>query len=185
MKIDLKCPKNFRPRLEKLLKARHIHIDADAPVHMIARGEPLPDQGVTIVFDVEQSDKLAAFLDDCFQSQESSLSDAFLPGKTAHGFKLIPIEDVSYFKADGNYIYARVDDKPIEVEKKLYELEEIYRDKGFIRISKSYIVNIVYVREILPWFSGKLILKLTGQDREMKVSRNYVKNFKKFIGMGK
>ena len=185
MKINLSCSKAHRQVLKELLKARNIDIDSDASVHVTARGEPLPEQGVTIVFDAEKSYELMNFLDACFAQKESSCNESFLPGKTAHGFKLIPVYDISYFEADGNYIYAQVKDKSIEVDKKLYELEEMYQDKGFVRISKSYIINILTVREIIPWFSGKLILKLNDQGKELKVSRNYVKNFKSFIGIGK
>lgn len=186
MKINLICPKEHRPVLKELLKSRNVEIDDNAKVHISVKGEPLPDNGITIVFDPEKNNELIEFLDTCFSlKKQPDNNELLLPGKTAHGFKLIPVNEISYFKAEGNYIYALVKGKFLEVNKKLYELENTYHDKGFIRISKSYIINILGVKEIIPWFSGKLILKLKDQKLELEVSRNYVKDFKKFIGIGK
>jgi DNA-binding LytR/AlgR family response regulator len=51
---------------------------------------------------------------------------------------------------------------------------------GFIRIHKSFIVNIDYIKEIIPWFNYTLKLRIEGFDKlEIPVSRNYIKEFKK------
>jgi len=54
---------------------------------------------------------------------------------------------------------------------------------NFIRVNKSYIVNILMVKEIIPWFGGRLLLKFSGSEEKIEVSRNYVKDFKQFLGM--
>ncbi|SHJ40007.1 two component transcriptional regulator, LytTR family [Dethiosulfatibacter aminovorans DSM 17477] len=50
---------------------------------------------------------------------------------------------------------------------------------GFIRTHKSFIVNIDYIEEIIPWFNYTLKLRIKDFDElEIPVSRNYMKDFK-------
>ena len=69
------------------------------------------------------------------------------------------------------------------MKEKLYELEGKLPRSQFIRVSKSYIVNIGNVKEIIPWFGGRLILRFTSGNKEVEVSRSQVKSFKEFLGM--
>jgi DNA-binding LytR/AlgR family response regulator len=68
------------------------------------------------------------------------------------------------------------------VKEKLYELEEKLGDKGFIRVSKCFIVNVVKIDRIISWFNSKLILKIMNIDEEVYVTRKYLSDFKKFLG---
>ena len=79
------------------------------------------------------------------------------------------------------YFYAMLV-KKYRIKDKLYQLEEELAAEGFIRINKSEIVNILHIREIVPWFNGRLLLKLDNK-REVEVSRSYAGNFKDFLGL--
>ncbi len=57
-------------------------------------------------------------------------------------------------------MYAVNDISKFKIKEKLYELEPKLKTQGFIRISKSFIVNIVMIDRVQPWFNGKLLLKL-------------------------
>lgn len=58
----------------------------------------------------------------------------------------------------------------------LQELEEKLRNHPFYRSHRSYLVNLDYIKEIVPWFNGacNLILK-TKEDTKIPVSRSAVK----------
>jgi len=50
---------------------------------------------------------------------------------------------------------------------------------AFIRTHKSFIVNLDYVNEIVPWFNYTFKLRLKHfEDKEIPVSRSYLKDFK-------
>ena len=64
----------------------------------------------------------------------------------------------------------------------LAELEEELRDRFFVRISKSVIVNIKAVSSISPEDSRRVKLRLNNGEY-LIVSRDYVNNFREAIGM--
>ncbi len=65
--------------------------------------------------------------------------------------------------------------------KRLYEIE---RQLGtqFMQISKSTLVNLAYLDSIESGFNGTMLLKLKNGCREY-VSRTYLPNFKKYLGL--
>ena len=69
-----------------------------------------------------------------------------------------------------------------KVKEKLYEFEERLETKGFIRVSKCFVVNIVKVDRIISWFNSKLILKLIDMNEEVYVTRKYLNNFRQLLG---
>lgn len=57
-------------------------------------------------------------------------------------------------------------------------------ENQFIRTHKSFIVNIDYIKEIIPWFNYTLKLRIKGfEELEIPVSRNYIKEFKKKLNI--
>lgn len=74
--------------------------------------------------------------------------------------------------ADQEYI---VSDALVVLEKRLNHTE-------FMRVHRSYIVNVNYIMEIHPWFNSTYNLKLKDLSKRIPVSRTYVKDFKRHIG---
>lgn len=89
---------------------------------------------------------------------------------------------ILYFEAVDRFVFAYTSSEVFKVRKTLYDLEDEYRSKYFVRISKSVIVNLNAVRRIAPDEGRRLRLVLS--DREtVIVSRGYVSDFKAAIGM--
>ena len=65
--------------------------------------------------------------------------------------------------------------------KRLYELEEDMGE-GFLRISKSTLVNLKYLDSVEPSFSGVMLLRLKNQCQEY-VSRKYLPDLKRYLGL--
>ena len=60
-----------------------------------------------------------------------------------NGYELIEISKISYLKADDNYSKLFLNDKSEKlVSKTLKHFEDVLQTKGFIRIHKSYLVNL-------------------------------------------
>jgi two-component system LytT family response regulator len=63
------------------------------------------------------------------------------------------------------------------------KIENILPIEFFFRSHRSYIVNIKYINEIVPWSSSSYILKIGKVDKEIPVSRNKIKEFKVLMHM--
>ncbi|MCT4619523.1 MAG: LytTR family transcriptional regulator [Marinisporobacter sp.] len=89
------------------------------------------------------------------------------------------IEDIWYFEARGNRLNAIIDQSFYVCKFKLYQIEN-FKDKGYIRISKSIIVNVNKIEFMEMEFSGNYTISLKNK-KKLILSRNYVKKFKKYV----
>ncbi|TMU85241.1 response regulator transcription factor [Bacillus sp. BHET2] len=83
------------------------------------------------------------------------------------------------------YIYREERETFICTEKKKYtcrlpikDLETKLSTYPFFRVHKSYLVQLPFVEELIPWGSGVYQLKVHGADEAIPVSRNYVKELR-------
>ena len=111
-----------------------------------------------------------------------SSTDA-LPGINEKGdMEMIYISQILYIEAVDRDVFVYKAEGVYKIRKTLYELEDDLREKFFVRISKSTIVNIKAVRSAAPedFRRIKLLLK---NGEYLIVSRNYANDFKTAIGM--
>ncbi len=182
MTVDLLCSELNKRILVELLQARNIDISTGSNFHIADKNFPVSENGITIVFDEKEINSLLDFLDS-IQAQGTTRMNTILAGRKGESYNLININEINYFLADGNTVFCQSGDNRFEISKKLYEIEKEYIEAGFIRISKSYIINIIQVQEVYPWFGGRLLLKMKNRKEEIEVSRNYVREFKEFLGI--
>lgn len=181
MRTDLICSDNLRSVLTELLSARGIAIDEKSDLAIVESGYEIPNGKIAVVFDILNMAKLVEFLDKISRAGEDTL--ATIVGRNEDIYELIPIKLVNFFEGRGNNTYCITGNGEYRVKEKLYELEERLPPQRFIRVNKSFIVNISSVKEIIPWFGRRLVLKFNQGDIEIEVSKNYIKSFKEFIGM--
>lgn len=66
----------------------------------------------------------------------------------------------------------------------LNELETILKLHPFFRTHRAYLVNLSYVKEVVPWFNSRYLLNMSDKEStEIPVSRNRAGIFKKKIGI--
>lgn len=66
----------------------------------------------------------------------------------------------------------------------LTELEERLKQHLFMRVHKSYIVNLQKIVEVIPWFKGTYWLKVEGFPKtEIPVSKGQIKELKDVLGL--
>ena len=105
--------------------------------------------------------------------------------QTVNGYVQLQVRDITYLEAFGDDIYMHGIDMTSQVVRQpLYQLEEILKPYHFIRISKSFIVNISKIRYIRSGFNAKLDIELITGDH-LEVSRSFVKDFKNALGIQK
>ncbi len=113
----------------------------------------------------------------------STTSKQDVLAKTNNGdFKIINIHNILYFESFDNNVYAVTTTERLVLKEKLYYFEEEYSDRGFIRVSKSFVVNISAIKKIETMFNRKFILIMSNKD-EIDVNRSYYSSFKERIGL--
>jgi len=166
--------------LTEQLTARGLVVGEKGEVALVERGQEKPDKGVAIIFSPEDLEHLTALFDTLAGRQEGLRQVIGGWNENKDTYELIPHDRILFFEAMGNLVYIVTSDQQLIVKFKLYELEHSLRPKGFIRISKSILVNIQNVREIIPWFGGRYIIRLVN-NKEIEVSRTYAKDFRAFL----
>ena len=76
---------------------------------------------------------------------------------------------------------VHVGDQAYPIRRTLTELEARLDPKRFFRAHRSAIVNLDRVQEIIPWFKGSHILRLT-TGAEVDLSRAQARALRKILG---
>jgi two-component system, LytTR family, response regulator len=107
-----------------------------------------------------------------------------LPVKSGESVSLLKIETIVRISAEGKYTVILTKDKQYISNYSISELEERLMSPFFIRVHRSFIVNLKYVLEMRKIGMGKykLILDIPAQN-ELIVSKNYYDELKKRLKM--
>ncbi len=170
----------FKIKFDEISKKRikqklNVEESASPLIILCANKEDIEEDKINIVFTMDQLDDLSESI--LFSSQ---IKKTTLPGRTYRGVVNIDIKDIDVIQAYGNEVYTKIQGTRVDFSLKLYQLLEKLEPLGFIRISKSEIVNIASVEAIASGFNGKLILTLRN-NQEVEVNRSFKKEFLKSI----
>ncbi len=92
----------------------------------------------------------------------------------------LPLSEIIWVEAYDYYIKIHVKDRFYLVRDSLKNMEESLPEQQFIRIHKSSIINVDYLKQIHPNVSGEYEIQLATGPR-LKVSRNYKDRLKGII----
>jgi len=92
--------------------------------------------------------------------------------------RLIPVEDVIYFKASNKYTLVIVDDGEALIRKSIRRLSDELDPEKFWRIHRGSIVNASRIDAVKSSLTGGGSLQLKGCDQSLAVSRSYMHLFK-------
>jgi DNA-binding LytR/AlgR family response regulator len=106
--------------------------------------------------------------------------DEVIPVELAGTTKLVPRSAVRYVEAQGDYARLHTNDmKSHLVRIPLSVLEDRWRDAGFVRIHRSYLVSLPLVTELRLSGSGYVVRIGSGQETaELPVSRRHTRELK-------
>jgi len=95
----------------------------------------------------------------------------------------VPVVDLFYAESvdDRLFLYTAADS--YEIRMKLYELEDLLKNRGFLRISKSMIVNLMKITFVRPALNGRFSAVLKNGE-EVIISRKYVPALKNILKGG-
>jgi two-component system, LytTR family, response regulator len=100
--------------------------------------------------------------------------------KTGDKILLVNVDDIVYFEAKDKYTFLHTVDQEHIIDFTLADLEGRLDKTNFIRIHRSNIINLKYIRELVKWFGGKYKVRLKDKyQTELSVSRGYVDQVQK------
>lgn len=125
--------------------------------------------------------KIAAILKTLVSQDNTALNGltAFNPDK---GISILNPDDIFYFESVDDKVFAYCEKEVLELKTKLYELESRLSSRGFIRISKSMILNLSRAKSFNPSLGGRFEAVLSNGEKIL-ISRQYVQELKKQLGV--
>ncbi|HEX2945920.1 MAG TPA: LytTR family DNA-binding domain-containing protein [Clostridia bacterium] len=182
MRVGLSCTDNIRGILLELFNARNIAVDDNSDIYVVETGCSVPDGKVSIQFETGSLGILTGLLGMLSKAEEDT-SNTIIGRSPDENYVIIPYAQICYFEGRGNNTFCIAKEGEYRVKEKLYELEARLPQSFFVRVGRSFIVNIKNVNQIVPWFGRRLVLKFMDCRKEVEVSKNYTKSFKEFLDM--
>ncbi len=97
---------------------------------------------------------------------------------------LIPFSEIIFAEAWGDYTYIYTAEEKIFTSYSLKKLEERFKDSGFFRVHRKYLVNLNQVIEIATMPGQSCYLRTKGKHKmEIPVSRRRLKQLKNILGL--
>lgn len=139
---------------------------------------PQPDEEDVVIVRCASPDQRLISMLLSFQTPQTELT-GYLNEKIVR----LNYQDIYYFEANENRVFAYYHSDVYEIKHKLYELEERFMPLDFVRCSKSMIVNMEKIEYLSPLFSGKMEAYLKNGEKII-ISRQYVHCIKARLGIG-
>jgi len=95
---------------------------------------------------------------------------------------LVDTGDVLYFESVDKQSFLYTESDVYELPLRLYEIEEMLSDAGFIRSAKSQILNMHKIASLCPDFGSRIEVTMMGGEK-LIVSRQYAKLLKERLGI--
>ena len=115
-------------------------------------------------------------------SEWENLSD-YIEGKKrqiiGYGTKkemyFIQLEDILYFEAVGDLVFAYTGDQVYEIKMRLYQVEETVQQSGILRASKSFLVNVRKIEKVRSVLNGRFMAVMENGE-EVLITRHYARD---------
>ena len=114
-----------------------------------------------------------------FKSGSKSFETHIFVQKSEKLFNL-PVEEIVYLEASGDYTVITTKNDQFVSSSGIGKLEEIMDPDTFIRVHRSTIINLNYLKEIERHFNGGMVVKMQS-GKSFPVSRTYAKLIRKKV----
>lgn len=94
---------------------------------------------------------------------------------TQKGFTIVKLEEIAYCEAQRSYtIFRLINNKSIMISKPLFDYDRLLSDTCFLRVHKSFLINLMHVKEYTRGEGGTVIMS---NGMEIEVSRRKKEQF--------
>jgi two-component system LytT family response regulator len=92
----------------------------------------------------------------------------------------LPVEEIIFLEASGDYTVINAKNDQFVSSLGIGKIEELLNPEIFIRVHRSTIVNINFLKEIERHFNGGMIVKMLN-GKSFPVSRTYAKEIRRRV----
>ena len=118
-------------------------------------------------------------LTDTYELLEKLLDTKIKVHKGQESGVVVPSQIVRIY-SENKKVYIRTREDCFEVKDRIYTLEELLKERGFVRISNSEIVNVQQIDKLDMSHAGTIKMYLQNGD-ETYVSRRYISKIKEVL----
>lgn len=90
------------------------------------------------------------------------------------------LEDVYYFEALDEKVFAYTGEQVCEIRMRLYEAEQLYENCHFVRCSKSVLLNLMLLDSISPALNGRFFAHMKNGEK-LIISRAYAPKIRRIV----
>ncbi len=137
------------------------------------------DQKNYISYFQKQISHLQQSLSELLHTEKQFASRILIKSKENYFF--LDVGEITWFEAFNDYVKIHCKEKIYLKNTSLNEVEIKLNPKIFIRIHRSSIVNVNFIKELKPYFNGEYYLYLSTGEK-LKLSRTYKDKIKLIIG---
>lgn len=94
--------------------------------------------------------------------------------------RFIGVSEIYYIESVDKRTFIYTNDSFFQTEQRLYQLEQELATLGFVRVSKSCIVNINSLKSIKPLFNSRMEATLKNGER-LNITRKYLGNIRQAL----
>jgi len=98
-------------------------------------------------------------------------------GKIGTDNYVISLDEIYYFEAVDNKVFAYCEKEIYEVSYKIQELNDLLQQTSFIQISRTVILNIKKIKKVTTQVNGRILAALVNGEK-MIITRVYAQKFK-------
>ncbi len=178
--VELVCSHKVMEKLQPQLAKHQIEIRTDSPLALVERGFELPIDKLCIVFEALDYMDVVQLLVSGIHTTPHYLSA--ITGLSNNRFAVLEPHDVLYLEAGADGIQACTTAGRYSVKETLHYYESLWASRGFVRINKSQLVNLLQVKEIIPWFNSRYVLRMD-HAVELEVSKMYAKKLRHTLNL--
>lgn len=107
-----------------------------------------------------------------------------LPVEKNGRIKLLDLNEIVFAEAYSGEVLIKTKNDRYTFKGTIKDLQARLENKGFLRIQKSYIVNLNKIIEVIPWFKGTYWVVMDDDLKtQIPVSKNQVKDLKVILGL--
>ncbi|MCM3781421.1 LytTR family transcriptional regulator DNA-binding domain-containing protein [Neobacillus mesonae] len=178
--VQLLCSNKVYEKLKQELSKYQIEISQESDFVIVEKGFDIPNDKLCVVFDaIDYMDVVKLLVSGV--REDIHLLNTFT-GLSDNKFAVIEPRDVLYLEAGSEGIIAYTESNRYSIKETLHYYENIWAAKGFIRINKSQLVNLLHIKEIIPWFNSRYVIRMDN-NTELEVSKMFSKKLRNTLNI--
>jgi DNA-binding LytR/AlgR family response regulator len=89
----------------------------------------------------------------------------------------VSLNDIYYFEAVDNKVFAYTKSEVYEVNYKIHEINDLFSNTFFVQISRTVILNIDKINRVSTLVNGRILAVLNNKEKQI-ITRAYAHEFK-------